>query len=495
MRLLKKWELESKQALTIGIGIFLFLVALIPPVNISVDGNSMFWVAVSLVTQHNFESSSVLGMLGTDGKYYSIWYPLLSILEVPFVWFGFWVSKLLHAEPYKISIAAAFCFLLPAFFVSATSSVVFLISKKMQFGFKNSFLLALGMILGTFTLVYSRSLFADSLLTFLMVSAVYFTQFSTSPKSLWTASFFSGLSVLAKPTGIFLGPLLSLYLWIEMGRETGREKKGSGFRMLIPSLGTLCGTLIYFYYNDMRFGGYLNFGSRPSLSLSHFPIGLMAYLFSPGYSLFWFNPVTLLALVGGYTLFKKTPQKSSLFLWIPLFYLALYSCWPAIGWEWGPRHLLLTLPFLFILIGGALETPFKKYFIPLVCLGFLIQSPNLVSFYERYYFELEGREFSIWSPTQTPLLQVWGSAFRQVSDANSTDVKSLVQQSPQRSTAGRSFQESLSLKLVALWWWILPGLGISRIFGFIVFLSLIGLSFFILRKIYTQGLKHETRRS
>ena len=62
-------------------GIFLFFLACLPPTNFSRDGNSMLAVAESLASQGTFAVSPANGERGADGRYYSVWYPLLSVLE------------------------------------------------------------------------------------------------------------------------------------------------------------------------------------------------------------------------------------------------------------------------------------------------------------------------------------------------------------------------------------------------------------------------------
>ncbi|MBI3534715.1 MAG: hypothetical protein HY072_04435, partial [Deltaproteobacteria bacterium] len=401
---------EFKQAGFISFGIFLFLISIIPPVNISVDGNSMFWVGVNLVTQQSFESSSLLGAIGVGGKYYSIWYPLLSLIEIPFIACGFFVAKLMHLEAYKINIALVFCFLLQTLLVTFTSFFFFLILKKINFNFKNSFLLTLGLVFGTYYLVYVRSLFADCLLTFIVTTSVYLI---LCERSILSIGILSLLAILAKPTGIFLGPVISLYFII--------EKKYSWQKKIIPLLGTIVGFVLYGYYNYIRFGSMLNFGSRPSLSLFYFPVGIIKHVLAPGYGVFWFNPVLFLAPFGLYLWLKNPCKEFKLFLMLASMFFGVYCFWPAAGWDWGSRHLLVILPIMFIFIGKMLETKFKKLYLILIFMGFIIHLPTIFSFYERYYFEAAHTTVSVkeihWNPKYSPIIQVWPSSIHQIQDA------------------------------------------------------------------------------
>src|SRR6516162_1907498 len=72
-------------ALSVSLGFALFFLAFLPPGIYSIDGNSMLAVAESLVLNHDVSVPNGLGSVGSDGRVYSNWYPLLSLLSLPFV--------------------------------------------------------------------------------------------------------------------------------------------------------------------------------------------------------------------------------------------------------------------------------------------------------------------------------------------------------------------------------------------------------------------------
>jgi hypothetical protein len=160
---------------------------------------------------------------------------------------------------------------------------------------------------------------------------------------------------------------------------------------------------------------------------------------------------------------------------ITLAYLSVYAMhgdWGG-GWSWGPRYLIPTLPILLALCGLLEGTP-RKALVILTILGFLTNAPNLISYYQRIYQEdrlagIEPPDGNLWSVKKAPLVRIWGSAAREISDARQTDVKGLVRQAGQPEDSLGSWR---TLRIVAVWWWLLPVVGISRLAGAAVSLVL-----------------------
>src|SRR6516164_1340320 len=83
-------------ALSVSLGLALLFLAFLPPGIYSIDGNSMLAVAESLVVNHDVTVPPGLGSVGSDGRFYSNWYPLLSFLSLPFVAVAYLCSHLLN---------------------------------------------------------------------------------------------------------------------------------------------------------------------------------------------------------------------------------------------------------------------------------------------------------------------------------------------------------------------------------------------------------------
>ena len=162
-------------------------------------------------------------------------------------------------------------------------------------------------------------------------------------------------------------------------------------------------------------------------------------------------------------------------------YWFMYSFWfaPNQLWCWGPRFLLPALPGLMALT-GLLEKGWRRLLIVLTMVGFIINSPNLVSFYGTYYQELKDAGVTdeaqvLWNPAYVPFIHIWGSSYREIQDAlNTTDIQTVVRQAG--SSVGSNVESIRAFHIVAIWWWMLPAARIPRIFGAAVALVLVGLS-------------------
>ncbi len=452
-----------KAAATVALGTALFFLAFTSPIIYSVDGISMLAVAESIVTHGSFAFPNSLGMLGRGGLYYSKWYPLLSFLALPLVALGTIFAHLMHLPPHYT--AALFALVLPPILVGATTGMVMMLASRIGASQRAGILAAIAFAFATIALVYAREFFAEPLLALITVSAIYSEigseRFSVGP--------LAALAVLTKPTRAILGPILATHAAL---------KDRSLRPIFAPLFGTVTGITIYFFYNYIRFGNALTFGQPFAFGLSNIPGGVAGLLGSPGRGLVWYCPAVL-ALAGlSVSFFKRLDFL--LIVSIALGYLAMYAPWRdwAGGWCWGPRFLLPALPGLMALC-GLLGAKSRTAMIVLTIVGFLINAPTLVSYYERVYQEElvahELPETTLWSLTEAPLLKIWGSTSRELSDARHTDVRLLVQH------AGESTDNSeaswRTLRVVAVWWWMLPLARIPRAFGAAasVFMAISGL--------------------
>jgi len=101
--------------------------------------------------------------------------------------------------------------------------------------------------------------------------------------------------------------------------------------------------------------------------------------------------------------------------------------------------------------------------IALSVIGFLINAPTLVSFYERYYWELlalgsQAPYTGIWGPiSHAPIFHAWGAALRQINDALSSN--------PQVLLAAPDGDVPVAMQIVTTWWWVLPAVGLPLWLG------------------------------
>jgi len=455
--------ITANTLLLCAIGICLVYAAFFPAVIYAPDGNSMVAVSESLATGHGFTVPIPgLGTIGRHGLYYSMWYPLLSVLALPPVAIGVLVSR--HAGLTQHYVAAMFALTLSPILTAAIALMVALLARRLGATTRGAILAALGFAFGTIALVYCRQFFADPLLALLSVAGIYFALGGDS--RLATAA--ALLAVLAKPTGIVLGPCLGGYLLC---------KRRPVSNWIAPPCGTAAGLLIYFAYNWARFANPLNFGQPGHFSLSVVPIALAGLLACPGTGMLWYCPaVVAVAGVPG-AIFKR--WEGALIVAVACAYLAEHAIWGywEEPWSWGPRLLLPAVPGLMALT-GLLARRRRWLLVALTIAGFIVNAPTLVSFYERYYQEAQAAHVSsearTWNPRYAPALRIWGAVWRETADAyrNAAQVGVFAHQAGNVPLAN-TVESSRALRIVNLWWWMLPAVGIPRAAGAAVSLALL----------------------
>jgi Dolichyl-phosphate-mannose-protein mannosyltransferase len=464
---------RKRQALAIGLGATLIYLAFLAPDIYSIDGRSMLAVAESLVARHSTAIvSPLLGMTGRGGAIYSTWYPLLSFLAVPFVAAGMLAAHALHLPAHYVDAACAQ--LLSALISGATLAFVWGIAREIGASARGAWLAAVSYGFATIALVYARTFYAEPLLSFLTAAALYFAIAGSARASrrpiwlwaLWLCAIFSALAILAKPTGIVVGPVLAAYLF---------AKRRPAVEAALPALGAFAGLALYGLYNFAHFGNPLTFGPAYQFSLANIPAGFAGLLASPGHGLIWYCPPAILAIFAMCRAMKSARYEALAIAGIFLGFLLLHSLWKewGAGWSWGPRYLLPALPGAMALT-GLLEKKWAKALAALAVAGFLVNAPNLVSNYERYLAEANEAGISEqalrWSPAAAPLVHAWGAAARQIRDARSQDVRAMFHESVNPAT---TIATSRALRIVDVWWWMLPAAGIPRWWGALVALLMI----------------------
>lgn len=440
--------------------ISLIYLAFLPPGIYSVDGNSMLAVADSLVMHHNTTVPVGLGIVGRGGQIYSSWYPLQSVLAVPFVAVGAVAAEVFHQPAHYAEALAAQ--ILPALYTAATVSFVYLIAKLLGGTELGAWLAALSYAFGTIAMTYTRAFFAEPLLA-LLTAASFYLAFKDK---IWLITPLAAIAVLAKPTGILVGLELSIYLFI----------KRRALWSALPATGSGIGLALYFLYNYYRFGNPFTFGQPWNrFSLLSVPRGVSGLLLSPGAGLIWFCPCVILAFIAAAQVARRLDALAIIANLAG--FVAVHSLWQdwSGGWSWGPRYLLPALPGLMALT-GILRGKSQKILVLLATAGFLISAPTLISFYERYYAEATERGINdaslLWCPQDSPIIHAWPAAIREIHDASKHDVRELFRE---RGVPARTIESSRALQIIAIWWWALPIMHIPWIAGFAMSVLLISI--------------------
>ncbi len=168
-------------------------------------------------------------------------------------------------------------------------------------------------------------------------------------------------------------------------------------------------------YNYVRFDDLFETGYEKGGFGGRFLVGFYGILFSPGKSLFLYNPLTIFGCLA-FTRFIAGNKKIALFfLWLILSHLLMFSfwhSWPG-GMGWGPRLMLVVMPYLILPVGYLWEAFAKEIKIPLIAalvLGIVVQIPSITVNISRYYYEMsrqfasEGHNRLLFSWEQSPLI-------------------------------------------------------------------------------------------
>ncbi len=452
-RLDSKGARAKPRLLLLGLGALLIYLAFLPPGIYSVDGNSMLAVSDSMLHGSLHVSSPGLGIPGRNGAIYSFWYPLQSVVSLPFVALGSAAARVLHLpEHYVEAVCAMF---VPVICTACTVPLVMVLAMQLGADDESAYWAGLVYGFGTIALVYTRDFYADPLLALLITSALClaFKQHAGPAAALCS------LAVLAKPPGLFIGPLLSVYLFAKT-RKLGLS--------VAPAIGSAVGLALYAFYNAYRFGHPFTFGQPWTFALHSVPQGFAGLLVSPGWGLLWYSPCALLGLAAIPHVRKRYEAFTILGVFAIL--LGVHSLWREWygGWSWGPRLLLPALPGL-VALTALLSPAAKRAALALALLTFMLQAPTMFTFYERYLSEMNERGAPLaelmWSPAASPLIHAWPTALRESRDAAHQDVRALF---AVRGTPAQTIVSSRALRIVAVWWWVLPIVGVPRAWGIAV---------------------------
>ncbi len=356
---------------------------------------------------------------GVSGRYYSKYGLGQSLISVPFYLLGRALSELTPSlgPQYlsKLSMTA-----LNPLVTASTCWLLFVFGRALGFSVTTSLWLSLAYGLSSMAWAYIKTFFSQPSTTFLLLAAAYAAHhFRDGGKGKWVllTGFCLSLAVLFRMAALITLPAFLLYLLLPRRKEHGPLWRYAAF--LGPVAAVL---LINAWYNLIRFGSVLEMGYAEVAWTTPFLAGLYGLLFSPGKSLFLYNPVLFLAIGGVVSFYIKHRTEALLFGLLILSYLAFhapYNFWSG-GWNWGPRFLLPVVPFLSLSIGPLLEDAKIKGGRPLaallLALGLLIQTPAILVDHSRYLISLSERypddfyDRTIYQPELSPVLKQWAMA-------------------------------------------------------------------------------------
>ena len=396
--------LKSRELLVFYL-FYLILALVIQPGRLyTIDGTIRYDLAKSMVDHHtitldHLDKSQVFK--GREDHLYTFYGFGQSIFLIPFYLTGKGASSVLSilgipSERRKDIIEAAGS-LLNAFTIPLICIFLILLAQELGFNKKTAFVLGTAYFLCTPMIVHSRDSFDFVQASLLIVSSVYLLlryRRSLSVIHLIASAFLLGMAFCTRYTTVLYLPGFLFLLW-------KLEKKNKFLKKLLIWISALIPLVVVLLsYNYVRTGSMFKTG-YPGLELTSFPgwrkglessVGL---LFSPGSGLLVLAPFLIL-LVLAFKKFYSNRSKSvslfTLYLFIAdiLFVTFFWSLSWGGGWSWGPRLILISLPFLILPVGQIIERQsenLRRLLVILLIVSFFIQIPAVFTYYgwSHYY--------------------------------------------------------------------------------------------------------------
>lgn len=379
----------------------------------SADGKIMFLLTQAMVENHSVSFSEIVSLSDTPGPQYSKYGLGMSVLAIPFYLFGKLLSFLLGIEA---SLATQFTVsMINAMLTALSCLMVFRIAtERFEFTLRIGLFLALGFGLSTIAWYYSEDFMSEPATTFFLLSAVYWvTGKDRATRDLLWAGTFLALAVSCRLAALVVIPGFIFYQWMVWAESAEKDIKQLVLDLLRPAIPVVAVLMLIMIYNYLRFGGPLETGYEKISG--RFLLGFFGILFSPGKSLFLFNPLTLFGCLAFMFFLREQRKTALLFGWLIVSHLVLFSFWHSWqgGMSWGPRLMLVVLPYLILPIGFLLREHKQAVKIPVLLalvVGILIQLPSVTVNVARYYYEMSrdfgslGHDQILFSPQYSQLL-------------------------------------------------------------------------------------------
>jgi len=346
------------------------------------DGAAMYATTQALLTQRRLSiPQRPEAALGRNGNYYGKYGLGQSLAQAPFFLIGDAVRRLADAPDDR---AVRFFVGMTNSFVTAACAVV-LFAAVRTLRFSRGVAVGVGLAYGLATLAwpYAQADFSEPLLGLSLLGAFFaLARYRRGGSAWWAfvAGTGAGLAAFTKPVEAVLLPALVLYLawalyerwWEAAGRGSPRPRAllagaaPPAALFLAPLVAVAAGQAALNLY---RFGRITEFGygAEPATGFTT-PLltGISSLLWAPGKGLLLFCAPAWLAPWGMALLARRRepgpggrrtwPEAAAVLLLFAaqLLYFARWWAWHG-DWSWGPRYLVVTVPFLLLCWAPLLE--------------------------------------------------------------------------------------------------------------------------------------------
>lgn len=393
--------------------------------SIVLDGNLSFFDRPGDVDE--LQHPVVHGKEGRDGKIYSSRGGFgMPLLLVPFYFIGHVIAGFLKSTPHDYVTMLMVSFANPLF--SALNAIlVFLIGAKMGFNRRTALSLSLIYGLATMAPVYARTGFAEPAMTlFLLLAAHSVLGYGISfrARQAVLAAFFLGCMFLCKASSLIFVACFYVYMgWSLAAKNVTFSKQAKDMILFTAVFGAIFVAALALNY--IVYGGAFYFGNNDAVAIGgriasapHVLKGFYYYLLSTGKGFFIFNiPCVLLLFSLGRAL-RKNKMETVFFLLIMIVNLLFYvkSFRRGSLFSWGPRYLMMSVPFAVLLVGYFIEkhkSVLARVFVTaLLVAGYIVAFPclfiNQSKFYNFAVEKLGVQEYMInFIPDLSPIKGAW----------------------------------------------------------------------------------------
>ncbi len=366
----------------------------------TVDANANFYLTKEIV-----QSGTLFPDIPVKQGY------IYSLAFLPFYLFGRLLYQIYPTIPADSYSRACMCWM-NIVFMGLTVGMISLTIKELKFSLRSQMIVPLLYGLSTFAFAYARYDYNKTMAAFLLISSFFFlVRYTNNPQNTRPILF----------SGILLGLLITLRLEMSVVlpfflyhfytiRKNNRTFTRSLVLFLFPFL---CGILFVIGYNQHFWQGGLKGGYETGFGYNPFP-AIIGFLFSPGKSLFLFNPILLLFPL----LLRNFRDHCAIFfrVWLGLVIslFLLYSFWGNWwgGWGFGPRHLVPLMPLLILPLSIGIDfgsRRFQWFILALGGIGVVVQWLGSAVVFSDVIYTLMNAGITeyqlIWNPLWCPILQ------------------------------------------------------------------------------------------
>ena len=347
------------------------------------DSRVNFQVVWSLVEKQSLaiqcEIQEIFIQVSPSGKCYSKYDLGLAVTSIPFYLLGRALYGPAPPGADTISKAQMVAGIFTQFITAATCAVLYLFASHLSGSFKKAFDLVILFGICTIAWPYASQFLSQPFVGFLLLVAVFILvkgKENLTPSRFAIAGLALGWACFTRLDTVPLALITSGYAFYQL-RQKSRPWYATCRFMAFLLLPILLAIIVYFVYQSIRSGQWLQIGYEGEGWDTPFGLGLYGLLFSPGKGLIFYSPLAILAFAGLRQLWQKGWQAevaliSSLFL----VQLAIYAPWWAWdgGWTWGPRFLVSTQPLLIIGLSSWLNRPKRSWLLLILAtLSYFIQ--------------------------------------------------------------------------------------------------------------------------